>query len=130
MIRADVYHLIDGEREYQDAVASDPELDEERSVADWLLFIEEHANRAKERLYHGEWMQALSEVRKVAALAVACMEYNEPRSRAEDMIAEDTRTTVAVAEEEDLPEPEPDPQLSWNQRLWRFIDRVVGHFNS
>ena len=82
MNRQDVYKLIDGERDYQDSLAHhSTEADANFSVADWVIFIEEHVLQAKNRVYYLEPEKALEQVRKIAALAVACMEHNDTNER-------------------------------------------------
>jgi hypothetical protein len=82
MKRTEVYKLIDGERDYQDNKWNHTkEQDKAHSVADWLLFIEYHLNEANHDIYMLNRNGALEEVRKIAALCVACMEYNETRGR-------------------------------------------------
>ena len=81
MDRKDVYKLINGERDYQDARPPRPEGDAITPVSSWLLYIEETVNRAKRDIYNLNKDRALEHIRKIAALAVACMEYNETKSR-------------------------------------------------
>lgn len=86
MDRCDVYELIDGERSYQierhaEIFKDTPHSDENHSVGDWLIFMEEHIAQAKNSVYFLATDDALAQVRKVAALAVACMEYNETKPR-------------------------------------------------
>jgi len=87
MIREDVYKLIDGEREYQDTDPHNVGHDDiSRSVADWIIFIERQLSEAKGQVYVLDKEKALCHIRKIAALAVACMEhYDTPRrKRCED----------------------------------------------
>jgi hypothetical protein len=82
MNRADVFKLVDGEREYQNSLPHhNQEQDAATSVAAWLIYMETHLAKAKERIYFLDPAKALAEVRKVAALAVACMEHNDTASR-------------------------------------------------
>lgn len=83
MERKDVYKLIDGEREYQASKGERSiESDAEHSVADWVVYLEYQIQQAKRQVYMLDKNAALVHIRKVAALAVACMENNEtpPRS--------------------------------------------------
>lgn len=82
MNRKDVYAIIDGEREFQDSKPARPVSDADTSVAEWLTYIEYHLNAAKGNVYHLDRVAALSSIRKIAALCVACMENNNtpPRS--------------------------------------------------
>ena len=84
MKREDVYKLIDGEREYQKKRHEKhivPHRDEDHSIADWVIYMEEHIARAKLEIYNLTFERAMAEVRKVTALGVACMEHNETKPR-------------------------------------------------
>jgi len=75
--RSEVYRCIDGERNYQDAQESQRDFpDQEKSVAEWLNYIEFHLERAKHRVYQLNKQEALHEIRKVAALAVRALEIH------------------------------------------------------
>ena len=78
MNRKDVFELIDDEREYQNDTQAD---DTAYSVADWVIFIENQVAQAKQEVYNMAPHKALEHVRKIAALAVACMEHNRTESR-------------------------------------------------
>ncbi len=94
MERKDVYGLIDGERAYQDKLWNGVDHDKEHTVAHWLIFMQEHVVQGMGAVYGLDTEDALNHVRKVAALAVACMEHNETKPRQvldkkiEDAIAE------------------------------------------
>lgn len=81
MERKEVYNRIDGERDYQDSrwdlrdKFKSP-VDEEKSIAEWILYMEHHLALAKENVYYLINEQALAEIRKVAALAVRTMEVH------------------------------------------------------
>jgi len=80
--RMRVYRKIDGERDYQDEQPqNNPNHDAEHSVADWILFMEYHLNRAKENMYKLDSKGAMDQIRKVTALGVVAMEYNETPDR-------------------------------------------------
>lgn len=83
MKREDVYKLIDGERYYQDNKWAEgrPMSDAETPVAAWILYIETHLNLAKREIYFLKEKAALEHIRKLTALGVACMEYNDTPSR-------------------------------------------------
>lgn len=83
MKREDVYKLIDGERGYQDSKPPRPEGDAVTPVSAWLIYIHEHLKRANIAIYTLNKQDALEQVRKIAALAVACMEYNNTKERKE-----------------------------------------------
>ena len=86
MERKDVYILIDGERKYQQSrheqkVATHPHRDEDHSIADWVIYIKQHLEDGEMWIYDLEKDLALQEIRKIAALCVACMEFNETKPR-------------------------------------------------
>lgn len=83
MERKNVYKLIDEEREYQDSKPPRPEGDAVTPVASWLIYIEKKLDEAKEKIYFLDKDSALERIRQIAALSVACMEYNETKSRKE-----------------------------------------------
>jgi hypothetical protein len=78
MTRSEVYTLIDGERRYQDKRWSDGFDDDAWGINDWIVFIERYIQEAKDRTGYPNQMNS---VRKIAALAVAAMEYNETEGR-------------------------------------------------
>lgn len=82
--RAEVYAVIDGEREYQDQ-KWDPAEHHVHNVTEWLVYMEDYINEAKRivsRRPDPEAVEfALHTVRKVGAMAVACLEQNGVRSR-------------------------------------------------
>jgi len=75
MEREKVYSILDGERAYQNTVRKDNEnetrQDEEKSVADFILYMEYTLNKAKEAIYTLNEEEALSLIRKATALGVA-----------------------------------------------------------
>ena len=78
--RTQVYELVDGEREYQDALWG-PTRDQGRhTVTEFLAYIRDYAEEAlhlESRVANPEADErALGIVRKVAGLAVACMEQH------------------------------------------------------
>jgi hypothetical protein len=80
--REQVFTLIDDERIYQNNLPHhNHEQDVKTPVAAWLIYMEKHLENAKERIYYLDQPLALEEVRKLAALAVACMEHNDTRGR-------------------------------------------------
>jgi len=81
MKREDVYKLIDGERDYQFAKPPRPEEDAATPVANWILYIRQHLSRASDQIYWLDEAAALEDIRKIDALAVACMEYNDTKAR-------------------------------------------------
>lgn len=82
MERKQVYKLIDEEREYQASKGERSiESDADHSVADWVIYLEYQIQQAKRQVYMLDKNAALAHVRKVAALAVACMENNDAPGR-------------------------------------------------
>ena len=85
MTRSEVYHLINGEREYQDNLWGDL-YDPNWSPSDWLIFIGWYLEEARNGLKgcanvaEGREKQ-MNSIRKIAALAVAAMENNDTPNR-------------------------------------------------
>ena len=73
MERTEIYKLIDGEREYQEARW--PSLYHDHSATEYLVYIRDYTEEALHRVSR-DWDEsfALENMRKIAALAVACME--------------------------------------------------------
>ena len=89
MTREEVYKLIDGERNYQDKLAGARNGKEEdrltaKSTGDYIVLLSSYIRRAQD-----EWTDnagdraALDVVRKIAGIAVHCMEDNGAPSREE-----------------------------------------------
>lgn len=79
MKRNEVYERLDGERDYQDSRKFDSNSrvrDVDKSIAEWILYIEHHLNKAKEQVYYLNEEEALAEIRKVTALGVRTMEIH------------------------------------------------------
>jgi len=81
MERTEVYKCLDTERDYQDLRWStrrtaDGTPDEEKPPAEWINYIEYHVTAAKNEVYKLDTEEALAHVRKVAALAVRCLELH------------------------------------------------------
>ena len=85
MKRKNVYKLIDGEREYQDTIRMELEMDrrsdEEKCVAEFIIYMENKLNEAKDNVYKLDIQGALESIRKVTALGVAAMESHKTRAR-------------------------------------------------
>ena len=80
MKREQIYKVIDSEREYQQRLHEE-ERDKKLSVAEWITYIEYQIGKAKKSIYEGSNLLALERVRKIGALAVACMENQGGRER-------------------------------------------------
>lgn len=81
MERYDVYKCIDTERDYQDLRWSprrekNDTPDESKPPAEWINYIEHHLVLAKQQVYFLNDELALTEIRKIAALAVRCIEIH------------------------------------------------------
>ena len=79
MTREEVYKLIDGEREYQKFKWNQVFDDSKWSLSDWIVFIERYIQEAKNNT--GFEKHEVDSIRKIAALAVACMEQHETLPR-------------------------------------------------
>ena len=80
-VRTEIYKRLDTERDYQDLRwtprrEANGTPDEEKPVAEWVNYIEYHVSAAKNEVYHLNTEEALAHVRKVAALAVRCLELH------------------------------------------------------
>ena len=79
--QSDVYAAIESERAYQDSLWKDPENRDSfnpLTVGEFLLLIGEYLDRARHD-WSGEEkpeIQALSGIRKIAGIAVNCMEQH------------------------------------------------------
>lgn len=80
MKREDVYKIIDEERDFQCINNIGTNL-VEYPIAEWLLFIESSLNKAKLSVCNLRRFDALEEIRKIAALSVACMKFHRAPER-------------------------------------------------
>jgi len=82
MERKEVYENVDIERDYQEImvanrnVEDDKTPDVEKPVAEWINYIEYHLEKAKSNVYHLNKSAALAEIRKVTALGIRTMEIH------------------------------------------------------
>lgn len=87
MERSRVYELINGERDYQDKLWNEHTTTSggKHSVTEFLVYIRDYTEEALHILSRNpepEASERASEnVRKIAALAVVCMEQNGAKSR-------------------------------------------------
>lgn len=81
--REKVYCLINGERDYQDAMPQHKDKEQQRNtpIASWILYMEKLIVNAKDEIYRMDEQGALEFIRKATAVGVACMEYNETPPR-------------------------------------------------
>lgn len=75
MTRTEVYEIIDKERDYQDSLDSDRTVGVPHQVGSYLTMLRSYMTKADQN-----WTDragdtaALHEIRKIAAIAVRCME--------------------------------------------------------
>lgn len=86
MEREKVYQLIESERGYQEkrwmeGLRPDQIHDKDKSVAEWIVYMDFVLNKAKESVYNLNKEEALANIRKLSAICVACMEHNDTPSR-------------------------------------------------
>lgn len=87
--RSEVYAAIDGERAYQDSLWNPETTPSEgrHSVTEWLVYMQDYLTQAMNQVSRNADPQAaqmaLHTVRKIAAMAVACMEQNGAPKRGE-----------------------------------------------
>ena len=81
--RVRVYQAIDSERIFQDSFAiSDREYHETHTLGEFILMLNQYAAQAMDKWTHhkdkdgGGFPDSLHEVRKIAAIAVRCMEQH------------------------------------------------------
>ena len=83
--RKEVYEAIDSERDYQDSLWRPVQSRGDHSVTEFLLYIEDYVAEARKILARTASPlaeeQALPVLRKIAALAVSCMEQHDAPMR-------------------------------------------------
>lgn len=83
-----VFAAIEGEREYQERKHGHTDHRGIHSVTEWLVYIEQYLQQAKQIVTHHSdpdaSKRALCVIRKVAAMGVACMEQNGIVTRMEE----------------------------------------------
>ena len=75
--RADVYRVIDGEREYQEKLPGNRSEDPKRirAVSEYLTMLDHYVRHAQDAWTTRAGIEVpLQDMRKIAALAVRCME--------------------------------------------------------
>lgn len=78
--RDSIYKAIDSERDFQDDFIQDKGLNPHKSIGEFLTLIRHYSSRADSSWCRAEDNQkTLDEIRKVAALCVACMENHGSR---------------------------------------------------
>jgi hypothetical protein len=79
--REEVYKIIDGEREYQNHLGSTRTDGLPHSVGDYIVMLDRYIRRAVDGWTdHAGTAYALHEIRKIAGIAVHCMEdHDTPR---------------------------------------------------
>ncbi len=82
MNRDDVYDAIDSERDFQDNFIAQKGLNQFKSVGEFLTLIRVYSNKADNAwTYNGGDSSSLEEIRKIAAICVACMENHGVKKR-------------------------------------------------
>jgi hypothetical protein len=80
--RKEVYSTIDGERDYQDNLPSHRTDGSDHTVGDYLVMLDSYLGKAKDAwTFNPGTVASLKQIRKIAAIAVRCMEEHgaEPR---------------------------------------------------
>lgn len=73
--RADAYRAIDSERDYQDSLGADRTDGRRHSVEGFLVMLERYVRKAFDAWTDNPGDEkALHEIRKIAGIAVHCME--------------------------------------------------------
>lgn len=84
MKREDVYKIIDGEREFQNTVwdVYKGDNNDAKAVGSHLTLMATYLRQAQDGYTHYDGnRKALEEIRKIAALAVRCMELHDAPER-------------------------------------------------
>jgi hypothetical protein len=79
LTRAQVYALIDGERDYQDSLGPDRRepVEVPHSTGEYLVMLDTYLRKAKDAWTNTAGDRAaLDQIRKIAGIAVHCMEDN------------------------------------------------------
>lgn len=81
MERVDVYDRVNGERDYQDwrwedGQREDRVLDKDKPPSEWLNYIKYHLEQGEISNYMLNKEDVMSEIRKIAALAVRAIEIH------------------------------------------------------
>lgn len=83
MDRVQVFELIDSERSYQDSLSPDRTDGHQHSVGEELVLMDVYLRRALDAWVDNAGdASALNEIRKVAAIAVRCIENHGAPNRA------------------------------------------------
>ena len=82
LTREQVYKIIDSERDYQNHLSKEKGYDDNHSTAEHLVLLRSYLNRAETAWCDnlGDDM-ALEGIRKIAGIAVRCMEENGGKPR-------------------------------------------------
>jgi hypothetical protein len=83
--RKSIYHLIDGERDYQDSLLSNRTDGSEKSVGDYITMLQHYQQRLVEAwTINAGNTAALDIMRKIAGISVRCMEEHGAPPRGTD----------------------------------------------
>lgn len=82
MKRSDVYKLIDGERDYQDALPSDRTDGRKHTVGEFMIMLQYYMDKAVEAwTTNAGDEKSLDVIRKIAGICVNCMENHDTPPR-------------------------------------------------
>lgn len=90
--RQEIFDMIEEERRYQDEKWGDEYDDGEWAINDWIEFIRRQIKQAHADT--GNTPAAMCHIRKIAALAVACMEYYDTPSREEEQLYQERQANL------------------------------------
>ena len=78
-----VFELLREERDYQEAMPqhADKEQQQDTPISSWILYMRMQLKEAEKKIYMFDFSTALEHIRKATAVGVACMEYNQTKSR-------------------------------------------------
>lgn len=87
MTREEVYHLINGERDYQDHLSSERTDGTQHSVGDYVTMLTYYVSKLQEAwTMNPGTTQALDVMRKCAGIAVHCMEDHGAPARKQTVL--------------------------------------------
>ena len=77
----EIFKIIKKERAYQDKKWGGAFRDSKKTIADWIVYLRMQLREAEKQHYFYEirlGQKSIEEIIKIAALAIACLEYNLP----------------------------------------------------
>jgi hypothetical protein len=94
LTRQQVYSLIDGERDYQDALIKENGWIDPKRVGEYLTILRAYLRKAEDAYIKESdsgpvaERPSLDNIRKIAGIAVACMEQNGAPARLSELAVE------------------------------------------